>query len=102
MVYCVNDAAVMSAWADHMKIAGSNLTFLCDPRLELTKALGLELNHPGPMSKLGNTRCKRFAAYVVDGVVKHIEVSEAEDYPAGDDRPEASCIDNMLAKIAAL
>jgi peroxiredoxin len=54
------------------------------------------------MSKLGNTRCKRFAAYVVDGVVKHIEVSEAEDDPAGDDRPEASCIDNMLAKIAAL
>ena len=85
-----------------MKIAGSNITFLADPRSELTKALGLVLDHPGPMSKLGNPRCKRFAMYVVDGVIKVMEVSHSEADPAGDDDPSASCIDNMLAKIAAL
>ena len=53
MVYCVNDAAVMSAWADHMKIAGSNLTFLCDPRLELTKALGETTSDAGCAHQLG-------------------------------------------------
>jgi peroxiredoxin len=37
--------------------------------------LGLELTHPGPMGVLGNPRCKRFAMYVVDGVVKHLEIS---------------------------
>ena len=101
-MYCVNDGAVMGAWAEHMKIAGSNITFLADTRSELTKALGLVLDHPGPMSVLGNNRCKRFAMYVVDGVIKHIEVSHSESDPAGDDFPEASCIDNMLEKIAAL
>ena len=40
--------------------------------------------------------------YVDDGVVKVINVSEAPDDPAGDDRPESSCIDNMLKDIAAL
>jgi len=60
------------------------------------------LDHPGPMSVLGTNRCKRFAMYVVDGVIKHLEVSASESDPAGDDDPSASCIDNMLAKIAAL
>jgi peroxiredoxin len=54
------------------------------------------------MSVLGTNRCKRFAMYVVDGVIKHLEVSASESDPAGDDDPSASCIDNMLAKIAAL
>mmetsp|Transcript_25580 Transcript_25580/g.63065 ORF Transcript_25580/g.63065 Transcript_25580/m.63065 type:complete len:112 (-) Transcript_25580:345-680(-) len=102
LVYCVNDGAVMSAWADFMKIAGSNITFLADTRSELTKALGLTLDHPGPMSVLGNTRCKRFAIFCDDGVIKHMEVSASDTDPAGDDDPSASCIDNMLAKIAAL
>jgi len=101
-VFCVNDGAVMSAWAEAMKIAGSNITFLADTRSECTKALGLVLDHPGPMSVLGTNRCKRFAMYVVDGVIKHLEVSASESDPAGDDDPSASCIDNMLAKIAAL
>lgn len=95
----------MAAWADAMKIAGSNITFLADTRMELTNALGLQLDHSngkGPMSVLGNPRCKRFAMYVDNGTIKHIEVSHSESDPAGDDFPEASCIDNMLAKIAAL
>lgn len=101
-MFCVNDGAVMAAWGEAMKIAGSNITFLADTRMECTKALGLELTHPGPMGVLGNPRCKRFAMYVVDGVVKHLEISASDSDPAGDDDPSASCIDNMLAKIAAL
>jgi hypothetical protein len=36
---------------------------------------------------LGNNRCKRFAIYCVDGVVKHMEVSHSDTDPAGDDDP---------------
>ena len=39
--------------------------------------------------------------YIVDGVVKAMAISEAPDDPAGDDRPEASCIENMLTLIEA-
>ena len=40
LVFCVNDGAVMAAWGEAMKIAGSNITFLADTRMECTKALG--------------------------------------------------------------
>ena len=97
----------------------SLLTFYGDPSAKLTKALGLVLDHPGPMAKLGYPRSKRFAAcrpaphahlgarrgavprrYVVDGVVKAVEVSEKPDDPAGDDFPESSCVENMLLHVA--
>ena len=45
---------------------------------------------------------QRSAMYVVDGVVKVMQVSEAEDDPAGDARPESSCVENMLKLIAEL
>ena len=45
---------------------------------------------------------QRSAMYVVDGVVKVMQVSEAEDDPAGDARPEASCVENMLKLISEL
>ena len=102
LVMCVNDAAVMGAWAQDQKIEGSNISFIADPNSLVTTALGMELTAPGPCAKLGPKRCKRFAMYVDDGVVKVINVSEAPDDPAGDDRPESSCIDNMLKDIAAL
>ena len=102
MVFCVNDGAVMTAWGKEMMIEDTKVTFMADTRMETTKALGLELAHPGPMGLLGNTRCKRFAMYLDDGVIKVINVSEAEDDPAGDDKPESSCIENMLKEIAAL
>ena len=101
IVYCVNDAAVMASWGDAMKIAGSNLEFLADPNSELTKALGLVMDHPGPVGKLGPNRCKRHSMYVEDGVVKVIALSGFRR-PAGDDDPSNSCIDSVLAKIAAL
>ena len=65
LVYCVNDGAVMSAWGEAMNIEGSMITFLADTRSELTQALGVVLDHPGPMGVLGNPRCKRFAMYLL-------------------------------------
>ena len=80
----------MGAWAKDQKIEGSNISFIADPNSLVTKALGMELTAPGPCAKLGPQRCKRFAMYVDDGIVKVINVSEAPDDPAGDDRPESS------------
>jgi 2-Cys peroxiredoxin 5 len=57
------------------------------------------LDHPGPMGVLGNPRSKRFAMVLDDGVIKAFHVSEAADDPAGDDRPESSCVDAMLATL---
>ena len=102
LVYCVNDGAVMAAWAESQGVEGSMITFLADTRSELTRALGVVLDHPGPMSVLGNPRSKRFAMYLDDGVIKVFNISEKPDDPAGDDFPESSCVDNMLAEIGAL
>lgn len=73
------------------------LTFLGDPNSELTKALDLELTHPGPVGKLGPGRCKRFAMHVVNGEIKAVNVSESPDDPAGDDDPSASLADGIMA-----
>ena len=32
------------------------------------------LDHPGPIGVLGKNRCKRFAFYAEDGVIKHFAV----------------------------
>ena len=101
MVFCVNDGAVMTAWSKDQGADDSLLTFYGDPAGKLTKALGVLLDHPGPSGKGLLMRSKRFAAYVVDGVVKAVEVSEKPDDPAGDDFPESSCVENMLTHIDA-
>jgi len=100
-VYAVNDGAVMEAWAKDQKTEGSILELYGDPRSEVTKALDLILDHPGPMSVLGNPRCKRFSIVVKDCTVKVLNVAAAEDDPAGDDRPEVSMVDQMLADLGA-
>ena len=97
LIYCVNDAAVMEAWAKDQKIAGTNITFFADTSCELTKALDLKLTAGGPMRDLGNTRCKRFALIVDKGVIKHVGVSETADDPAGDEDNSASTAAGMLA-----
>jgi len=99
LVYCVNDGAVMTGWAKAQGVEGSIITFLGDPRSELTKALGLVLDHPGPMSVLGNPRCKRFSMLIEDGVVKTLNVAAAEDDPAGDTDPSVSLVDKMLSDL---
>lgn len=104
LVYCVNDGAVMQAWGKDQKVdvKGSMITFLADTRCEFTKAVGMEMTHPGPMADLGYVRCKRFVLVVEDGVVKHVVVSEAEGDPAGDNDPTspvatATMVDAILA-----
>ena len=103
-MYCVNDGAVMDAWATDQGVDQTHglLKMMGDPSGALTRALGMTLNHPGPMSKLGYERCKRFAMYVVDGVIKVLHVAEAEDDPAGDDRPDVTLAPAMIEAIKAL
>ena len=98
-VYCVNDAAVMEAWAKDQRIAGTNITFLADTSCKLSEALDVVLDKPGPRRDLGNVRCKRFAMYVDNGVVKHVAVSETADDPTGDKDISASSAAGMLAAI---
>jgi peroxiredoxin len=97
LVYCVNDPAVMEAWAKDQKIAGSPVEFFSDTSGVLTEALGTVLDAPGPVSSLGGKRCKRFALVVDDGVVKYVGVSESPDDPAGDKDISASSAKGVLA-----
>lgn len=102
IVYCVNDGAVMKAWAKDQGVEGSIITFMADTRCEFTRKIGMAISHPGPKGALGNIRCKRFVLIVEDSVVKHVEVSEAEGDPAGDNEPEGPVtartrVDNVLA-----
>jgi len=99
LVYCVNDGAVMTGWAKDQGVAGSMITFLGDPRSELTKALGLVMDDPGPMSVLGNARCKRHSILVDDGIIKTINVAAAEGDPAGDTDPSVSLVEKMLGDL---
>lgn len=83
-VYClaVNDPFVMKAWAADQDVP-DGLLMLSDGNAELTRALGLELD--ASASGMG-IRSRRFALYVVDGVVRaawveqpgQFEVSSAE------------------------
>lgn len=83
-VYClaVNDPFVMKAWAADQGVP-DGLLMLSDGNAELTRALGLELD--ASVSGMG-IRSRRFALYVVDGVVRaawieqpgQFEVSSAE------------------------
>jgi len=91
----------MTAWATDQGVAGSCLTFLGDPTSVFTKSLDLVLDAPGPMSVLGNSRCKRFSMLVEDGVVKKVNVAASDDDPAGDDNPTISLVEQMLEDIKA-
>lgn len=109
LVLCVNDGAVMDAWAENQGVDQGPkglITLFGDPTSTVTNALGMLLEHPGPNGKGLWNRSKRFAAFVVDGVVKALEVSEGgpkgEEDPAGDDFPEATLAPNMIKKIKAL
>jgi len=102
IIFAVNDGAVMEAWAKDQGTEGSMLRLLGDTRSELTKALGTTLDHPGPMAVLGNPRCKRLSMLVQDCVVKTLNIAEAEDDPAGDDKPDISMAPKMLEDLAKL
>lgn len=107
----------MSAWKKDQGLAASDMIeFVADVQADLTQKLGLVLTGPdkdypdhllgggGPNFALGihTQRCKRSSMFVVDGTIKVMQIAEAPDDPAGDDRPEVSCIENMLDLIAKL
>mmetsp|Transcript_43863 Transcript_43863/g.81573 ORF Transcript_43863/g.81573 Transcript_43863/m.81573 type:complete len:132 (-) Transcript_43863:3049-3444(-) len=102
IVYCVNDGAVMRAWAIDQKTEGSMMTFFGDPLGEFTEGCGMELTHPGPQSFGLVRRCKRWAMYIVNNIVEYVAVSEAENDPAGDEFPEATCAPAMIEAIRAV
>jgi len=99
LVYCVNDPAVMQAWADEQKVGGSMIKFVADPAAELTKALDMEMTHPGPPSVGIVGRCKRFAVHAIDGEIKTVRISEGPDDPAGDSDPSATLAEGFLDAI---
>jgi peroxiredoxin len=87
----------MQGWAEAQGVsADSLLTFMGDPYSEVTRALEMELTHPGPISLGLVNRCKRFALHISDGVVKAVRIAESFDDPAGDDNPEITCAPSML------
>lgn len=91
----------MTAWAEDQGVEDTYITFMGDPACELTKALDMEMTHPGPPSVGIIGRCKRFAVHFVDGVAKTVRVSEGPDDPAGDDDPSATLAPAMLEAIKA-
>jgi peroxiredoxin len=91
----------MTGWAKDQGTEGTMVKLLGDPRSELTNALGLVLDHPGPMAVLGNPRCKRHSLLVDNGIIKAINVAEGPDDPAGDGNPDAAMPAQMLKDLAA-
>lgn len=104
IVFCVNDGAVMDAWASDQEISKADglITFMADPAATLTKALDILMDHPGPLSVGIIGRSKRTAMYLVDGEVKVFNVAEKDDDPAGDAFPESTCAAALSDAIAAL
>lgn len=99
----------MNAWASDLGLehSGANdslgrITFLGDPYGDLTSKLEMEMTHPGPLGKGLVARCKRFALYAVNGDVKYVAVSEADDDPAGDDNPSATLAPAILEAILGI
>ena len=72
----VNDAFVMKAWGETHN--ASELMMLGDGDASFTKALGLEME----TGAFGGTRSKRYAMFVDNGVVTHLNVEEGGAFEA--------------------
>lgn len=103
IIYCVNDGAVMDAWSKDQGVDKQDfVTLMGDPSGVFTKTISMEMIHPGPYSVGIIGRCKRFALYLENGVVKLVKVSERADDPAGDDDPSETLAPSMLKAIKSL
>jgi len=112
IIYSVNDAAVVLAWAENQGVSplaaadennNNSMTHLfADPYSSVTEALNLEMIASGPKMVGLLQRCKRHALYIVDGIVKIKRVAEAEDDPAGDDYPDITLAESMIIAIQEL
>lgn len=93
----------MQAWGESQGIPSDSIIKLMgDPYAELTEKLEMELQHLGPKEKGLVNRCKRFALFIVDGIVKIVRVAERDDDPAGDDFPDDTLAEAMIDAIKAL
>jgi len=90
----------MQAWSENQNVPEDGIvTLMGDPYGVVTSALQMEMTHSGPKSVGLIDRCKRFALYVVDGVVKIKRVAEGPEDPAGDAKPEVTLAESMLGAI---
>ncbi|KAG7343813.1 hypothetical protein IV203_021821 [Nitzschia inconspicua] len=96
----------MQAWSEDQGVptdlSDGILHLFADPYGKVTEALGMELTHKGPLGVGLVGRCKRFALFIVDGVVKIVRVAEKVDDPAGDEFPDATLAESMLEAIQSL
>lgn len=70
----VNDAFVMKAWKENLKI-GDEVLLLSDGNRDFTRAIGCELDLSDKPVGLG-VRSRRYAMYVENGVVKILNLEE--------------------------
>ena len=87
-IWCVsvNDGFVMAAWGREEKAIGT-VRMLGDGSAELAKKLGLDSEIPGM-----GVRMKRFSMFVVDGVVKSLNLEEPRKF-------EVSNAETMLKQV---
>jgi peroxiredoxin len=90
MCLAVNDAYVMQAWAQSQQVP-SGMLMLADGNGSFTRALGLELD--GTAYGMG-LRSRRFALYVVDGVVEQLHIEAPGEF-------RISSAEAMLAAIGS-
>ncbi len=76
----VNDPFVMEAWGKDQHVP-KGLWMLSDGNGDFSRALGLEMDASG--YGMG-TRCKRFALYAEDGVVKELFVEAPGEFRVSD------------------
>ena len=84
----VNDAFVMKAWGENQGVLGE-IEMIADPAGDFTKAVDLTMDG----SKFGlGLRSQRYSMYVVDGVVKQLNIEVAGEF-------KVSAADYLLAQI---
>uniref|UniRef100_A0A0E0JWP8 Glutaredoxin-dependent peroxiredoxin n=1 Tax=Oryza punctata TaxID=4537 RepID=A0A0E0JWP8_ORYPU len=71
----VNDAFVMRAWKESLGLGDGDVLLLSDGNLELTRALGVEMDLSDKPMGLG-VRSRRYALLADDGVVKVLNLEE--------------------------
>jgi len=69
----VNDPFVMQRFGESTGATAAGITMLGDSASELTTAIGMNFDVPATGF---HARSKRYAAYVVDGVVQHLSAPE--------------------------